>query len=292
MQPTETEVTTRSVPPVTLRLTEHGDRAASTHVLLLHGYPDDRTLWDQVVERLPAEWHVVTPDNRGAGRSDAPRERAAYDVTLLVEDVVTVVEATVPAGEPFHLVGHDWGAIIGWDVLAAATRDPRLQGRLASFTSVSGFSLDHLHARLTTGPGRLALLPQLVHSWYAYVFCLPRLPELLWGPGQGLLRRLGERLDPTAHLLRWGPELGRAATPGLALYRRNLRRRPSSWRSDVPVQAVLGRHDTFIHPVSLDGLEARCSDYARVDLETGHWVPRSEPGLLAELVVEHVQRHR
>lgn len=291
MHPSETEVTAATVPPVTLRLTEHGDPTSGTHVVLLHGYPDDRTLWDDVVARLPDDWHVVTPDNRGAGRSDAPGERAAYDVGLLVEDVLAVVEATVPDGERFHLVGHDWGSIIGWEVVAAATRDPRLRSRLASFTSVCGFPLDHLHARLRSGPGRLALVPQLLHSWYAFLFCVPALPELLWGPGQGLLRRVGERLDPTAHLLDWGPALGRAAVPGLGLYRRNVVRRPTAWHTDLPVRVVLARHDTFIRPVSLDGLEARCSDHSRVELDTGHWVPRSEPARLAEVVVDHVRAH-
>ncbi|KQT94160.1 hypothetical protein ASG49_04420 [Marmoricola sp. Leaf446] len=291
MQPTETEVTATAAPALTLRLTEHGDRASRTHVVLLHGYPDDRTLWDDVVPRLPTDWHLVVPDMRGAGRSDVPTEPAAYDVALLVEDVVAVVEATVPDGQAFHLVGHDWGAIIGWDVVAAATRDPRLRDRLVSFTSVSGFPLDHLYARLADGPHRLALLPQLLHSWYAYVFCLPRVPEWLWGRGQSVLRRLGERLDPTSHLLAWGPDLGRAALPGLSLYRQNLRRRPAAWRTDVPVLVVLGRHDTFIHPVSLDGLGARCSDVVRVRLETGHWVPRSQPERLAGLVTDHVRAH-
>lgn len=294
MKSTETEVTAPGapgVPPVTLRLTEHGDRSAATHVLLLHGYPDDRTLWDDVLPGLPDDWHVVTPDNRGAGRSDVPGDRAAYDVARLVADVVAVVDATAPEGEQVHLVGHDWGAIIGWDVVAAATHDPRLAGRLASFTSVCGFPLDHLYDRLGTWPGRVAMTPQLLHSWYAFMFCVPRLPELLWGRGQGVLRRLADRLDPTARLLDWGPDLGRQGVTGLGLYRRNVVRRPRAWRTDLPVQVVLARDDAFIRPVSLEGLEARCTDHTRVELDTGHWVPRSEPARLAELVVAHVRAH-
>ncbi|GAB3992206.1 alpha/beta fold hydrolase [Nocardioides marmoraquaticus] len=296
MRAIETQVTSTAVPvgvaPVTLAVAEHGDRDADVHVLLLHGFPDDRTMWDPVVATLPDAWHVVTVDNRGAGRSSRPRERAAYDLGLLVEDVAAVVEATVPAGRRVHLVGHDWGSIIGWEVVAAATRDPRLQGRLASWTSVSGPPLDHVGTLLSTWRGRLRMLPQVLHSTYALVFCLPGLPRLVARRGMGLSRRVFERIDPTSHLLPWGPEVQANVDPAVQLYGANLARvgRPRAWRTSLPVQVVVATRDGYIRPRSLVHLEARCRDLTRVELDQGHWVPRAAPDQLAALVRRFVER--
>ncbi|WP_051706862.1 alpha/beta fold hydrolase [Nocardioides aequoreus] len=286
---TETHVTGSGTPPVTLRVREHGPRTGAPHVLLLHGYPDDQTLWDDVVAALPRDWHVVTVDNRGAGGSTRPPGTAAYAVGELVEDVAAVVAATVPAGEPVHLVGHDWGAVTGWEVVAAATWDPRFD-QLASYTAVSGICLDHVRTRAATWRGRRQLLPQALHSWYVALFCLPRLPELLWRRGQWLLRRLARRLDPTSGLLPWGRGLTSDAVAGLALYRALARspRAAAYWRTSLPVLVVHGRHDGFLTLRAQEGLEARCRRLVRVALDTGHWVPRSEPDVLARLVQDHV----
>ena len=295
MERTETEVTSTGAgagsPTITLQVSERGQRSAQVHALLLHGYPDDRRMWDPVADRLPADWHVVTVDNRGAGGSSRPAGRAAYRLEELVEDVVAVLDATVPAGRAVHLVGHDWGSILGWEVVAAATRDPRLSGRLASFTSVSGPPLDHVLTRLQTWSGRRELLPQLVHSWYVYLFCLPVLPELAWTRVRPLVRRLVGRRDATMGLLPWEDDMAANAVPGLGLYRANVRRRPTHWRTSVPVQLVVARDDFFVRPESVDGLEARCRDLTRVELDAGHWVPRSEPARLAELVAEFAATH-
>lgn len=287
----ETQVTSTTTPPVTLAVAEHGPREAEVHLLLLHGYPDDRSLWDGVVAALPHDWHVVTMDNRGAGRSSRPSQTSAYAVAELVEDVAAVVTATVPDGAPLHLAGHDWGAVVGWEVLAAATWDPRLD-QLASFTAVSGLSLDHLRTRASTWRGRWELRAQLRHSWYVALFRTPGLPELLWGRGQRVMRAVTRRIDPTSEQLPWGGGLARDATSGLGLYRA-LRRGPTSyWRTSVPVLVVGGRHDAFITLAAQDGLEARCRDLVRVALDTGHWIPRSEPRRLAGLLEEHVTTAR
>ena len=274
---------------VQLAVTEYGDPAAGTHVVLMHGFPDDQTMWQPVVEALPDDWHVVTYDARGAGESSRPRDRAAYRTELLVEDLVAVVQATVPDGAPFHLVGHDWGSAAGWDVLAAETWDRRLHGRLASFTSVSGFSLDHLASKLRSRLGRLRMWRQALHSWYVYAFLLPVLPELWWRFGQPLIRR--SRVDPTLRLLPWGREVTRNAIPGLELYRANIPRRlrnPQPWRTSVPVLLVVATRDGFVTDQALAGLDARCRRLSRVELDEGHWLPRARPRELAEAVRRHV----
>jgi pimeloyl-ACP methyl ester carboxylesterase len=294
VQPRESQVTPLVDPPVTLAVREYGDRDADVHVLLLHGFPDDQRMWEPVARELPDDWHVVTVDNRGAGSSTRPPGRSSYVLAMLVEDVIAVIDATVPDGEQVHLVGHDWGSTLGWDVVAAATWDPRLEGRLASYTSASGPPLDHLATRSASWRSRAEMLPQLAHSWYIGFFLLPRLPELSFRFGQWGNRRLMRRLDPTIEELPWGADVAQNAIGSIELYRANVRprlARPVPWRTSLPIQLLLLQRDAFVIPRALDGLEARCRDLTRVEVDSGHWLPRTDPRGMAGLIQEFVEHH-
>ena len=290
MERIETQVTPSTTPPVTLSVCEYGDRAAPTHVVLVHGFPDDQTMWDPVLERLPTDWHVITYDVRGSGRSTRPEGVAAYRTTLLVEDLIAVLDACVPVDQQVHLVAHDWGSISTWEAIAAETWDPRLEGRIATYTSSSGPSLDHLGTLASTWRGRLRLLPQVLHSWYVWLFLIPRLPELLWRANR-VLRPLLRRLDPTIDLLPWGPEVTANARHSVNLYRANVVRQlrsPLAWRTSVPVQLVVATGDPWVTARSVAGLEARCRDLTRVEIDGGHWVPRAQPQEFAALIAAFV----
>jgi pimeloyl-ACP methyl ester carboxylesterase len=290
----ETQVTPLVSPPVTLRVTEYGDRGAAFHVLLVHGFPDDQRMWEQVIEALPQDWHVITYDVRGAGRSTRPTGRAAYRTSLLVEDLIAVLDETLPPGEQVHLVAHDWGSTASWDVVAAETWDPRLEDRLASYTSCSGPSLDHLGSVMGTWGGKLRLMPQLRRSWYVWLFQVPWLPEFLWRHAQGVVRASARRIDPTIDLLPWGREVRHNAEHAIELYRANVRQRlrdPLPWRTSVPVLLVVPLRDGWISPRSVAGLEARCRDLTRVEIDAGHWVPRADPDEFARVVTEFVLAH-
>ena len=263
-------------------------------MLLVHGFPDDQRMWEPVVEALPSDWHVITYDVRGSGRSTRPAGRSAYRTALLVEDLIAVLDATLPPGEKVHLVAHDWGSIAGWDVVAAETWDPRLEGRLASYTSSSGPSLDHLGSVAESWSGRLRLLPQVLRSWYVWLFQIPWLPERVWRHLQRLVRPMVHRLDPTTDLLPWGKDLGHNAEHSVDLYRANViprLRHPVPWRTSVPVLLVVATRDFWLAPRSVVGLEARCRDLTRVEVDDGHWWPRSRPEECARIVTAFVQDH-
>ena len=91
MEPTETQVTPRVSPaghPRTSR--EHGDRAAATHVRAAARLPRrPARCGSRSSPRLPEDWHVVTYDVRGAGRSTRPPGRVGVPRSrMLVEDLV------------------------------------------------------------------------------------------------------------------------------------------------------------------------------------------------------------
>jgi pimeloyl-ACP methyl ester carboxylesterase len=281
---------------VSIAVVEHSPAGAGRPtVVLVHGYPDRQQTWARLLERLPLDrWHVVTYDVRGAGASDVPATRAAYRTQRLVDDLVAVLDDVLADGAAAHLVGHDWGSVQLWDAVAAEADDPRLHGRIASFTSVSGPSLDHL-ALLNRHPrgrrGRLAR--QALHSWYVYAFQVPVLPGLAWrSRGDRIGRAVAEREGlPPDH---WGPGLAADAEHGLELYRANLvrrMRRPRAFTTDVPVLVVHPRHDRFLTAVLLEDLDERCRDLRVETVDAGHWVTVTHPGLVAELVIGHVDTH-
>ncbi|MCA9686958.1 MAG: cytochrome P450, partial [Myxococcales bacterium] len=53
-------------------------------------------------------------DMRGYGGTDAPRKVRDYDLDVLVRDIVELIDAL--GADKVHLVGHDWGAAVAWEV--------------------------------------------------------------------------------------------------------------------------------------------------------------------------------
>ena len=87
-------------------------------VLLLHGFPDNALTWSHQMSALAAQgYRVVAPYLRGYLPTAIP-EGGYFDKATHVADVVALIRA-LNGGNPCHLVGQDWGAIIGYGVLAA-----------------------------------------------------------------------------------------------------------------------------------------------------------------------------
>lgn len=256
-----------------LRVVESGDPGRPT-VLLVHGYPDDSSVWDGVVPLLSDRFHVVRYDVRGAGGSEAPSDRSGYLLDHLARDLAAVARAVSPDA-PVHLVGHDWGSIQSWH----AVTDPDVAPLFASYTTISGPCLDHLGHWLRRSAARLRLRPllrQLARSWYIGFFQLPVVPELVWS-----LPPLRAAFHATA----------RNARNGIQLYRANMLAAggsPGVRRTDVPVQQLALTEDAFVLPDLLAAADPWCSSLWRRELRAAHWAPRSDPDAVASAVEEFV----
>ncbi|MFG2481666.1 SDR family oxidoreductase [Streptomyces virginiae] len=279
---------------IELCVVELGEAGRPT-VVLVHGYPDSKEVWSEVAERLATRFHVVLYDVRGHGRSTVPQPlRGGFTLEKLTDDFLAVADAVSP-GRPVHLVGHDWGSVQGWEFATVA----RTEGRIASFTSMSGPSLDHfghwIKKRMTRPTPRAAaqLLGQGAKSWYVYMLHTPVLPELAWrGPlgkrWPAMLQRI-EKVPagsyPTA-------SLPSDAAHGAWLYRDNVRPRLRRPRPDayahVPVQLITPTGDAFLSERLYDGLERWAPDLLRRTLPAKHWVPRTRPDQLAAWITEFV----
>ncbi len=98
---------------IRMRIAEMGDGPL---VLLLHGWPESWYSWRHQIPVLAAAgYHVVAPDMRGYGKTDAPRDVEDYDIIHLTDDIVGIIDAV--GEETAVVVGHDWGSIVAWNCM-------------------------------------------------------------------------------------------------------------------------------------------------------------------------------
>jgi NAD(P)-dependent dehydrogenase (short-subunit alcohol dehydrogenase family)/pimeloyl-ACP methyl ester carboxylesterase len=277
---------------VQLHVATWGD-SRKVPVVLVHGYPDNHLVWKPVAERLAKHCFVIAYDVRGAGASDAPRGVRAYALEKLAQDLAAVVDAVIP-GRRFHLVGHDWGSIQSWESVTT----PRLQARIASYTTISGPSLDHaahwLRARtLNFSPvDKAKLMKQLLSSWYIGFFQLPVLPTAGWQAGFG-------KLWPTYLEKREGVQEAEAnptqvadGAQGVQLYRANFRQKlisPEERHAACPVQLIVPTRDNYASAQLYDDLHQWVPELYRRDIDASHWVPLSHPDRIAGWIAEFVE---
>ena len=79
-------------------------------VLLLHGFPQTRVMWDRIARMLEHDFTVVRADLRGYGASTKPDptgDPATYSFRAMGGDMLSLM--TSLGFERFHLVGHDRG---------------------------------------------------------------------------------------------------------------------------------------------------------------------------------------
>lgn len=287
---TPTRRRVRSADGTGLAVREHGDPARPT-VLLVHGYPDTSALWEQVVALLEDDLHVVAYDVRGAGESDRPAGLGPYALRHLAEDVRAVADAVSP-DRPVHLVGHDWGALQGWE---AAAR-PGVRERLASFTAIAGPSLDLVGQRPRPGrrPSPAQTLKQAAKSWYIAAFHVPFLAPVAWRLWVGdhwrqvFARTEGQR-PPAGHP---APTVTQDGIDGIRLYRRNVLERflrPRYDRVEVPlVQVGITLQDVALSPHLYADLPGRMPELWVRRADSTHWLPLLHPELAASWIRQAV----
>jgi pimeloyl-ACP methyl ester carboxylesterase len=270
-------------------------RPADPTVVLVHGYPDTKEVWEPVMERMADRFHVVAYDVRGAGASSAPRGPAAYDIARLADDFDRVCAELAP-GRPVHLVGHDWGGIQGWEFVTA----PRFAGRIATFTSIAGPALGHAVSATRTALRRrdpLGALDRARRSWYVLGLCLPGGPTIAWrlllgGRRWRRFQALAEHVPVDDGYP--SPTVRADGLHGANLYRRNiprrlLRRHPLG-TSHAPVQLIVPTGDRYIAPSYYDAAGRVAPDLRRRVIGGSHWVPRTEPDLIAGWIAEFAAR--
>jgi len=258
-------------------------------VLLLHGFPDLASLWDEAAAPLAsAGFSCVAPDLRGYGTTDRPG--TGYDLATLRNDVSGLIDAL--GRSRAHVVGHDWGGVIAYDF---AAHFPTRVDRLA--VANGPHPADYVR--------RMWTRPQFRRSWYTLAFQLPWLPERwLTANGGANVRRIyaAHMVDRsrmrTAHV----DALARSiSTPGaaraaLAYYRAMTPNLPRLLRAPYPVihaplRLIWGTADRALDLSLALHLDRYCD--GPIALHTldgvGHFAPAEAPERVGQLVLEHLR---
>jgi len=100
-------------------LLQHDDNGRGPVVVLLHGFPFDRSMWASQVEALSDQYRLIVPDLRGHGSSPAPDDRV-YTIDAMADDLIETLNA-LNLHEKVVLGGLSMG---GYIALSAITRYP------------------------------------------------------------------------------------------------------------------------------------------------------------------------
>jgi pimeloyl-ACP methyl ester carboxylesterase len=246
------------------------DEGTGEPVLLLHGFPDSSRLWrHQVPFLVDAGFRVVAPDLRGFGESEKPAAAEAYQMPVLVGDVVGLLDA-LGLGR-VRIVSHDWGAVVGW--LLAAMLPERV---------------DRLVAMSVGHPGSFArpTIEQREKSWYMLFFQFAGVAEeQLARDDWTLLREWGRGHAEAMH---WIADLTRpgALTAALNWYRANVHP-AASVASDaallpavrIPVLGMWSTGDALLTEVQMTASARFVTGgwrYERVE-DASHWLQLDQP---------------
>ena len=271
-------------PQTQLHVVEDGD-PANPAILFLHGFPDCHDLWLPHMQALSSDYHVISFDMRGAGQSTAPSRADGYRIPCLLEDIDAVLTATRGREGTAHLVGHDWGSIIGWSFVA----DPVYGRRADSWTSLSG---PHLGAAsewmwqgiLKGGADRKPALNQCLHSWYMLALNVPGLGQTVFGTvGKPVYRRalaMGGIPAGHPHLERSRSEIRNLTENTFQLYKQNALNPPPAPKPGsirAPTQLLILEEDAFVTPAVCEAMGQFCQQVTHERLAANHWAPATNP---------------
>jgi pimeloyl-ACP methyl ester carboxylesterase len=241
-------------------------------------------MWREVIPDLARDHRVIAPDLRGAGWSDAPpgdyaKAGLAQDLERLLDELG--VESCV-------VVGHDWGALIGWLLTVQA---PRRVERLVAFSNV------HLWPRRTNLNPKAAL-----SITYQFPLAAPVIGERFGAAAmaRAVFKLVARGIGPDEVRLYTGQydrrEHARAAS---ALYRTFLTREAAQLfgghyadrRVEQPVLLATGRHDPVVTPARQEGGEDHAPNMRKAVIEgAGHFVVDEKPQEVIRLIREELAR--
>jgi pimeloyl-ACP methyl ester carboxylesterase len=248
-------------------------------LILLHGFPETSAMWSPLIPAaVSAGYRVVAIDQRGYSPGARPDGVASYLVPEMIGDVLAVADA---AGfGRFHLVGHDWGSVVGWGV---AIQKPE---RLYSWT---GLSIPH--------PGTLLADLRREPPTYIKIFTAPWVPEIMMSfNGMASLREgyagttPGQRDEYMAVFSEPGALTAtlnwyRGITAGLD--------QGDQVAGPVPVSTrfLYGAREAWVTPAALERQrELVTGPYDEREFDAGHFLLREQPDATVAAVMEHLTR--
>ncbi len=249
-------------------------------VLLLHGFPQFADSWIGVMGKLAgAGLRVVAMDQRGYSAGARPFEVGEYAIGHLMADVLGFADALGVTA--FHLVGHDWGGLVAWEV---AARHPQ------RVLTLSVLATPHPSAFRHT---LLTNLDQMNKSKYILLFKAPgHLAEKIFlADGRSRLRGVYQGFVSPEHIEENVRRLsdGGALTAALNWYRA-LSMTGKTGRILLPTLYVWGDCDIALGETAALQTASHVDGPYRFERMTGrsHWLVEEAPDEIAGLLLQQI----
>ncbi|MGI9261264.1 MAG: alpha/beta fold hydrolase [Woeseiaceae bacterium] len=287
-------------------------------VILVHGFPELAFSWRHQLPALAAAgYRAIAPDMRGYGGTDKPAQVSDYTVQNLIGDITGLMDQLEL--ERATIVGHDWGALVGWQMALLAPE--RMAGYIAlnipfikrppinpitymrlklgkEFYIVDFQKSDEADRRFGEDPRRfidVMMRKRRVNR---------DRPRKQSGKRQPLsLLRMLDNDDPGGEVLLTDAELDYYANAfaaggfsGPINWYRNFKHNWKSTRGvrqqvSVPTLFVAASDDIVVSRKQMDAMKP-CVDDLEIHTieECGHWTQQEKPGELNAVMLEWLQR--
>jgi pimeloyl-ACP methyl ester carboxylesterase len=239
-------------------------------VIALHGWPQHHWAYRDLLADPPPGLRIIAPDLPGYGWSGPPPHKWAKDD--VASDVLALMDAM--GLDRVLLVGHDWGAFVGYRMVLRAPE--RFDGFLA---------LNMAHPWITARN----VLPRL----WRFGYQIPLATFGVWVQQrtkfvEKLIFGIGSNVDPeTARVFAdrfRDPVCARASRDTYRTFvTREIpqsARNPETRRATVPIRALFGLGDAAVHPSWVAAETANADDYTLETVDTSHFIIDERPDLV------------
>jgi len=266
------------------------DYGSGKAIVLLHGFPDSKELWKYQIPALAkAGYRIIAPDLRGVGNAPRPLETEKYAMPLLINDVIGIIDAL--GLEQVHLIGHDWGAALSWQLVQYFPH---------RFYSLTALSVGY------PGNSGWDSMEQREKSWYFYLFLQEGVAEKTisdyqWEFGKEMLKSHKDREEVLKRL-----QQPHALTTALNWYRGNLQHMLTQPDTEYPIVKeklqrevkkvgvpVLGIWSDLDHALLEPQMKhssehSKKFTYQKIE-GAGHWMMLDKPIQLNQLILDFLE---
>lgn len=257
-------------------------------IIFLHGFPETSYMWRHLMTAISEMgFYCVAPNLRGYSKGACPKSKKHYTIKILASDVIEISRHF--QSSKFHLVGHDWGAAIGWQLVHDYPR---------SILSWTAISVPHLQA---FGEAIVNDVQQRKMSRYIKAFQWPFLPELKIRKNDfRLFRKLwkhSEQDEVEAYLEVFRNP--RQLTAAMNYYRSNYRLLKTAAHNEimgdihVPTLFIWGKTDKAIGRFAVQNSHQYMkNEYEFIALNAGHWLVQTQFDRLKKAISHHILKFK
>ena len=261
------EIMRFGVGDVTLAVELRGDGPA---LLLIHGFPLDRSMWGHQVATL-ARWRRIAPDLRGCGFSDVPEQ--GYSMAAYAADLVGLLDKL--RIDRAVIAGLSMGGYVAFELLRRYRE--RVMGLILMDTRADADSPDARKSR--------DALIDVARSQGAAAVAEHLLPRLLGRSTQRTQPQVVEQVRETAR---------RTPVPGIVGALTAMRDRPDSTPQlgaiDVPTLVVVGEEDELTPPAVARAMTSAIPSAAMTTIPgAGHLAPLEAPTAVSRVIAEFLE---